>query len=279
MGISILTNVASLTAQNNLAASTDAVNRSLARLSSGLRINDSSDDPAGLAVADRLRADARVAGQAIRNANDGVSAINIADKALERIGSSLSRLAELAEQGATGTISDAQRGALQSEFTQLVSEIDRIAQTTVFNGAQLLSSSANIDFQVGLENAASSKITLTAISATATVLGLLSAGSSAAIAVSNQSQALSALSIVNSAIASVAASRGQLGAAQSRLQLAISNLRTLRENYRAAESRIRDVDVAEETANFTSASIRQQAGVAILAQANQQPALALSLLQ
>ena len=130
MALSIVTNVAALKAQNSLAASTDRLNKSLARLSSGLRINEAQDDPAGLAVADKLRADVRVAGQAIRNANDGVSAINIADKALEQIGNSLARLAELAEQSATGTLNDTQRTSLQSEFAALVSEIDRIAATT-----------------------------------------------------------------------------------------------------------------------------------------------------
>jgi flagellin-like hook-associated protein FlgL len=152
MALSIVSNIPALKAQNSLAVSTDRLNRSLARLSSGLRINEAQDDPAGLAVADQLRADVRLTGQAIRNANDGVSAINIADKALEQIGLSLARLAELAEQSATGTIADSQRTALQSEFASLVSEIDRIAAVTSFNGAQLLSSAANINFQVGTDN-------------------------------------------------------------------------------------------------------------------------------
>jgi flagellin len=272
MALSIVTNVAALKAQNSLAASTDRLNKSLARLSSGLRINEAQDDPAGLAVADKLRADVRVAGQAIRNANDGVSAINIADKALEQIGNSLARLAELAEQSATGTLNDTQRTSLQSEFAALVSEIDRIAATTTFNGAQLLSSAAAINFQVGLDNSANSRITLNQITATSSALGLSSQQ------VNTAANALTALGKVSTAISSTATNRGQLGATQSRLQIAISNLRTLRENFSAAESRIRDVDVAEETTNLASATILQQAGAAILAQANQQPALALSLL-
>jgi flagellin len=272
MALSIVTNVPAVSAQNSLAASTDRLNKSLGRLSSGLRINQASDDAAGLAVADQLRADVRIAGQAIRNANDGVSAINIADKALETVGSSLARLAELAEQSATGTLSTTQRSSIQSEFAQLVSEIDRIATTTKFNGAQLLSSAANINFQVGLDNSVNSRITLNSVTATSSVLGLASA------AVSNSSAALSALSLINSAISTVATNRGQLGATQSRLQIAIENLRALRENFSAAESRIRDVDVAEETTNLATATILQQAGASILAQANQQPAVALSLL-
>jgi flagellin len=272
MALSIITNVAAIRAQNSLAASTDKLNTSLARLSSGLRINQASDDPAGLAVADKLRADVRIAGQAIRNANDGVSAINIADKALETIGSSLSRLAELAEQSATGTLNDTQRTSLQSEFASLVSEIDRIAATTTFNGAQLLSSGASINFQVGLDASSNSRITLGQITATSSALGLSSA------AVDTANNALSALGQINSAISNVATNRGQLGATQSRLQVAIQNLRSLRENFSAAESRIRDVDVAEETTNLATATILQQAGAAVLVQANQQPALALSLL-
>jgi flagellin len=272
MALSIVTNVTALKAQNSLEKSTGALNKSLSRLSSGLRINEAMDDPAGLAIADKLRADIRVAGQAIRNANDGVSAINISDQAMAEIGNSLARLAELAEQSATGTMSAAQRGAVQSEFAQLVSEIDRIAATTTFNGAQLLSSGGAINFQVGLTNAANSRITLNKITATSSELGL------SGVQVNNSANALTALTKVSTAIATVAANRGQVGATQSRLQISIANLRTLRENYSAAESRIRDVDVAQETTNLASATILQQAGASVLAQANQQPALALSLL-
>jgi flagellin len=272
MALSIVTNAPALRAQNSLAASTDALNKSFARLSSGLRINEAQDDPAGLAVADSLRADVRIAGQAIRNANDGVSAINVADKALESIGSTLARLAELAEQSGTGTLNDTQRTALQSEFAQLISEIDRIAAVTRFNGAQLLSSSVSIDFQIGLDATSNSRITLSGITATASALGLSS------IAVSTSGAALSSLASIRSAITNVAQNRGQLGAVQSRLQVAILNLRSARENFSAAESRIRDVDVAEETTNLASSTILQQAGASVLAQANQQPAIALSLL-
>ena len=272
MALSIVTNTAALRAQNALEKSTSALNKSLSRLSSGLRINEAADDPAGLAIADKLRADVRIAGQAIRNANDGVSVINIADQALSEIGSSLARLAELAEQAGTGTLTGQQRGSIQSEFAQLVSEIDRIAATTTFNGSQLLSSGGSLDFQVGLVNDANARITLNKITATSSELGLSSAS------VATQSGALTALSSVTNAINTVAANRGQIGATQSRLRLGIANLRTLRENFSAAESRIRDVDVAEETTNLASATILQQAGASVLAQANQQPALALSLL-
>jgi flagellin len=272
MALSIVTNLAALRAQNALEKSTGALNKSLSRLSSGLRINEAADDPAGLAIADKLRADVRIAGQAIRNANDGVSAINISDQALAEIGSSLARLAELAEQAGTGTLTSQQRGSIQSEFAQLVSEIDRIAATATFNGAQLLSSGVDINFQVGLVNDANARITLSKLTATSSELGLSSA------VVSTQAAALEALGSVTTAINTVAANRGQLGATQSRLRLGIANLRTLRENFAAAESRIRDVDVAEETTNLASATILQQAGASVLAQANQQPAVALSLL-
>jgi flagellin len=273
MALSIVTNTAALRAQNALDKSTSALNKSLSRLSSGLRINEAADDPAGLAIADKLRADIRVAGQAIRNANDGVSAINISDQALAQIGSSLARLAELAEQAGTGTLTGQQRGSIQSEFSQLVSEIDRIAATTTFNGSQLLSSGSNINFQVGLVNDTNARITLNKITATSSELGLSTAS------VTTQASALTALASVTNAINAVASNRGQLGATQSRLRLGISNLQSLRENFSAAESRIRDVDVAEETTNLASATILQQAGASILAQANQQPALALNLLR
>ncbi len=272
MGLVVNTNVPSLTAQRHLENSTLSLNTSLERLSSGLRINSAADDAAGLAIADRLKADVRIATQAVRNANDGVSAVSLAERTLGEVGNILTRLSELASEAATGLVSATQRSAIQEEFTALVSEIDRISQTTTFNGVLLLSAGTTVSLQVGIDGTANSRISFNSIDATSSGIGLSS------VAVSTQALAQSAIDSINSAISTVANKRGSLGAVQSRLQTAISNLRVARENFAAAESRIRDADMAAETAALTRASILQQAGVAVLAQANQQPALALSLL-
>lgn len=286
MAITIATNIASINAQRRLNQSSGRLGQSFERLSSGLRINRASDDAAGLAVADSLRADARIAGVAIRNANDGISTIAIADSALNEIGNVLTRMAELSEQSANGVLTTTQRSALANEFTALGSEIERIAFTTNFNGVNLLSSGSNIVFQVGFDSASTSQITLNNVRGTLAALGLAGSNSSSltysingATVADAQSAARNALDAVKNAITSLTSTRGVLGAAGSRLNVAISNLSVARENFLAAESRIRDVDVASEAAELTRLTILQQAGAAVLAQANQQPQLALSLLR
>ena len=285
MGITLGTNISSLQGQRRLSLSTDALSRTFERLSSGQRINRAADDAAGLAIADSLRADQRVANVAIRNANDGISTIAIADSALGEIGGVLSRLAELAEQSANGVYSNNQRSALQNEFLSLASEIERIAVTTVFNGVNLLSGGGTTTLQVGFNSASTSQISFTGVEGTLQALGLASTGTSAitysisaATGEGAQSAARLALDAVNNAISSLAIQRGNLGASEARLSVAIKNLSVSRENFAAAESRIRDVDVAEESAELTRLNILQQAGAAVLAQANQQPQLALQLL-
>lgn len=284
MSITINTNVASLNAQRRLAGSTAQLQKTFERLSSGLRIVRAADDAAGLAIAEGLKADQRVAGVAIRNANDGVSLISISDGALNEIGSVLTRMAELSEQSANGVLSSTQRSALQAEFTALGSEIDRIAQTTEFNDITLLSGGTAISFQVGFDGTANSRISFSGVQGTLASLGLASSGSASLIYSLNaagtggQDAARSALDAVKLAISSLTTSRGTLGSAEARLNVAINNLQVARENFAAAESQIRDVDVALEAANLTRLNILQQAGAAVLAQANQQPALALSLL-
>jgi flagellin len=273
MSLAVNTNVPSLNAQRQLSTSSDALRRSFERLSSGLRINSAADDAAGLAIADRLRADVRISSQAIRNANDGISAISIGEKALGEVGSILTRLSELASQSASGLVTGTQRSALQQEFTALVSEIDRISTTTTFNGVQLLSAGTTVSLQIGLDGTTDSRISFNTIDGTSSGIGLSS------VAVSTADAAQSALGSISSAISNVASRRGTLGSVESRLKTAIANLRVARENFASAESRIRDADVAEETANLTRASILQQAGVSVLAQANQQPSLALSLIR
>ncbi len=273
MALTIGTNVASLVAQRHLAETTASLQTSIERLSSGLRINSAADDAAGLAIADKLRADTRIATQAIRNANDGISALSIGEQALGKAGDIITRLGELASEAASGLISDTQRSAIQAEFGALVSEIDRISLTTTFNGVNLLSGGTTVGLQVGLDGSANSRISFTTIDASSSGVGLSS------ISVSTSAAAQSALGAITTAIATVAQKRGTLGAIESRLNTAIDNLRVASQNFSAAESRIRDVDVAAETANLTRANILQQAGVAVLAQANQQPALALQLLR
>jgi flagellin len=285
MAINIRTNIPSLLAQRNLDQSSNKLNTSYERLSSGLRINRARDDAAGLAIAENLKADSALATVAIRNANDGISVISIADQAIGQIANTLTRLGELAEQSANGVFANTQRSALQNEFTALTSEIQRIAVTTRFNGLNLLSGGQSVIFQVGFDGSSLSQVSYGTVEATLAALGLANANSSAPrvsiIAeseIASQTAARFAIDAINAAIASVSLNRGNLGAAESRLEVTIGNLQVARENFKAAESRIRDVDVATEAAELTRLNILQQAGAAILAQANQQPQLALQLM-
>lgn len=286
MAINIQTNVDSLIAQRNLNATTDKLRSAYSRLSSGLRITRAQDDAAGLAIAEQLKADSRVATVAIRNANDGVSIIAITDGAMGEITNVLARMAELAEQSANGVYSVAQRSALQQEFTALGAEIERIASTTEFNQLSLLSNSSLVTLQVGFDGGESSRITYSGVEATLASIGLAATGTSTLLfslndvtAALGQQASRAALDGIKEAITSVTRTRGTLGAAESRLSIAINNLQIARENFTAAESRIRDVDVAAEAADLTRLNILQQAAAAVVAQANQQPSLALSLLQ
>ncbi|MDC0357410.1 flagellin [Oligoflexia bacterium] len=285
MPITLGSNISSLKAQRTLGISTEKLSNVFEKLSSGQRINKASDDAAGLAIADSLRADGRIATVAIRNANDGISSIAIADSALGEIGSVLQRLAELSEQSANGVFSVSQRSAMSNEFVALASEIERIATTSEFNGVGLLSGGQAMILQVGFDSRSTSQISFNGVQGTLSALGLAGSGASAlsfsingTTIAAGQSAARAALDAVNTAIGSLAASRGTLGATESRLRVAINNLGVARENFAAAESRIRDVDVATEAAELTRLGILQQAGAAVLAQANQQPSLALSLL-
>jgi flagellin len=286
MGISIGQNIASIQAQRQLSRSTLARESVFQRLSSGQRINRAADDAAGLAIADSLRAQQRISGVAIRNANDGISLIAIADGALSEIGGVLTRLAELSEQSANGVFSLNQRSALQAEFSALGSEIERISNVTEYNGVRLLSGTSSIALQVGFDARSTSQIVINNVQGSLQSVGLAATGSSVlsfsivggATSLDAQSSARTALDAVNRAIASLAATRGSLGSAESRLRVAINNLESTRENQAAAESRIRDADIASDSAELTRLGILQQAGAAVLAQANQQPAIALSLL-
>jgi flagellin len=266
--------------------STDRLRTAYERLSSGLRINRAKDDAAGLAIAESLKADARIASVGIRNANDGISIVAITDGAINQITSVLSRLAELAQQSANGVYSNAQRSALQLEFTALMSEMERIAVTTEFNGLKLLSGGSQVSFQIGFDGTSVSQVTYSGVQATLAALGLAPAGTSihtysitGATDIESQSAARLAIDAIKTAITSITRQRGTLGAAESRLDTAIRNLQVARQNFANAESVIRDADVAFEAAELSRLNILQQAGTAILAQANQQPALALQLLR
>ncbi len=286
MPLYIRTNLPSITAQKNLGESTTGLQTAFERLSSGLRINKAKDDAAGLAIAENLKVDARVASVAIRNASDGISVVSITDGAIGQITNVLSRLGELAEQSANGVLANDQRSALAGEFSALMSEVERIAYTTEFNGLRLLSQGGTVTFQVGFDGSSLSQITYSGVQATLAALGLAAANSSVPIYsivgnsdLASQSASREALDAINRAITSVTRARGTLGAAESRLEVTINNLTVARENFTAAESRIRDADVAAEAAELTRLTILQQAGTAILAQANQQPQLVLQLLQ
>jgi flagellin len=286
MPITLGSNIASLRAQRSLGKSTLALSDVYQKLSSGQRINKASDDAAGLSIADSLKAQQRVATVAVRNANDGISSIAIADAALAEIGNTLSRMAELSEQSANGVFSIQQRSALGGEFIALASEIERIAVTTNFNGVTLLSGNTTMTLQVGFDSASTSQISYTGVQGTLAALGLAAINSSSlafslngATVEAGQSASRATLDAVNAAISSLAQTRGTLGAAESRLSVAITNLTVARENFAGAESQIRDTDVAQQAAELTRLNILQQAGSAVLAQANQQPSLALSLLR
>jgi len=285
MGINIRTNLPALSAQRNLGLASDKLNQSYQRLASGLRINKTSDDAAGLAIAENLKSDATLASVAIRNANDGISVIAIADQSLGQISNILNRLSELAQQSANGVYDVTQRLAMQDEFSALTSEIERIAVTTAFNGIDLLSNGQNLMFQVGLDGSALSMLGYQGIQGTLQAIGLADVGSSASTysisantEVEAQSASRLALEAIKVALTSVGRSRGNLGALESRLSASINNLQVARENFKAAESQIRDLDVAAEAAEMTRLNILQQSGAAVLAQANQQPAIALQLL-
>ncbi len=274
MALTINTNIASLNAQRNLNTSQLQLNQSMQRLSSGLRINSAADDAAGLAISQNMQANIRSMNQAVRNANDGISMVQTAEGALNETSNILLRMRELSTQAANGTLTDTQRGNIQTEFKNLQDEIDRIANVTDFNGTKLLNGalSAGTTLQIGAGNSTNDQITVKVANANASTLSV------SANFVSTQGGAQSAISAIDSAISSVSTARGNLGAIQNRLQSTINNLQVAVENTSAANSRIVDVDVASETANMTRAQILTQAGVSVLAQANQNPQLALKLL-
>jgi flagellin len=275
MGLRVNTNIASINAQRSLAQVTGRMQRNFQRLSTGLRISTAADDAAGLAISERLRSQVRSMQQAQRNANDGISLVQVGEGALNEVSNILIRLRELAIQSANGSSSNQDRATIQEEFGSLVQEIDRIAQSTEFNGVKLLDGTAStVTFQIGantLPGVDSLDVSLSA--ALSTSLGLLT------VDVGSGGNTAFALGQIDAAVNAVSQIRGRFGSVQNRLQSTIANLGVTAESLQAAESRIRDVDVAQETAELTRNNILQQASIAILAQANTQPQSALQLLQ
>jgi flagellin len=284
MPVRIFSNTASINAQRILGNNNDRLAKSVERISSGIRINKASDDAAGLAVSEALRSDIRALRQAIRNGNDGISLINITEGALNEQSGILIRLRELASQASTGTVGSTERQTIQLEFTALRNEIDRISGVTEFNGQNLvdgsLASSISADnqilIQVGIDSNSNSRINLNEqINLTAVTASSLSIDT---LSVTSATAALTALDSINLAISTVTAGRGKVGAVSNRLVRSISNLSISVENLQAAESQIRDADIAEEVALLTRNQILVQASTAMVGQANLIPQSVLQLL-
>ena len=274
MGLRVNTNVTSINAQRNLSSVTGRLSNNFRRLSTGLRISTAADDAAGLAISERLRSQVRSLEQAKRNANDGISFVQTAEGALNEVSSILTRLRELSIQASNGTVSNADKDTLDEEFQSLVNEIDRIGNSTEFNDIALLDgSSTTVSFQVGFGTTAGvDTLDVTLGEARATNLGL------ATLDIGSGGSTNAAITAIDTAINTVSGLRGSLGAVQNRLGSTINNLAIQTENLSAAESRIRDVDVAFETAQLTRLQIMQQAAVGVLAQTNALPQAALRLL-
>lgn len=279
MGLRISTNISSMTAQRHLRNTRRLLDQSLERLSSGYRINRAGDDAAGLAISEKLRAKVRGLVQAQRNASDGISLVQVAEGGLQEIQNILVRLRELGVQAASDTIGPQERRYLNEEYQSLKQEIDRIANVTEFNGTVLLDGTGgSLDFQVntgGLNLLGVDRITFDAFKSDVNVdkLGLEELG------VADKVDAQMSLNTIDNAIENVSSIRGELGAIENRLTSSIRNLAVSIENLSAANSRIKDVDIASETSSLTKNSVLMQAGISVLTQANTIPKMALSLLQ
>ena len=285
MPVRIFNNIPSITAQRILGVNNNRLALSVERISSGIRINRAADDAAGLAVSEGLRSDIRALRQAVRNASDGISLMNVTEGALNEQAGILIRLRELASQAATGTVGSTERQTIQLEFSALRSELDRITATTEFNGTKLIDgtlassvsdTNSHILIQIGIDNSANSRLNLNsqlnleAVTSTTLEIDTLSVTAAA--------QALTALDKINDAISDITASRGKVGAVQNRLTKSIANLSVSVENLTAAESSIRDADIAEEVAELTRNQILVQTATAMVGQANLIPQSVLQLL-
>jgi flagellin len=276
MGLRINTNIQALVAQRHLNVNRQEQERSLERLSSGSRINHASDDAAGLAISERIRANTRSLSQAGRNAQDGISLVQVAEGGTNEVTNILIRMRELSIQAASDTIGNKERGFIDKEVTQLRSEIDRIAQTTEFNGTKLLNGSAErLDIQVGLNNnPMEDRLVINPAEQNITTAALGITG----ITTMTKEEAQMNLEKLDTALTTLNSNRSALGALQNRMQSTINNISIYKENLDAARSRIKDTDMAAETSELTKNNILSQAGISVLSQANQNPQAALKLL-
>jgi flagellin len=274
MGLRINTNVASLIAQRNLSKSTEALQGNFARLSTGRRIARASDDAAGLAISTRLQSQIRSLNQAGRNASDGIGLIQTADGGLDEISRALDRARELAVESANGTLQPADKDSLQNEFGNIMAQVDQIANATKFNGLPLLTATTTVTLQIGTgTTAGTDTLDISFVSVSGTSLGIT------ALNIGSTGNANTAITALDAALSTISSQRARIGAAENTLNTAVDSIQNRSENLAAANSRILDVDLASETAELTKNNIIQQAGVAVLAQANQQPASALTLLR
>lgn len=298
MPVRIFNNIPSINAQRILGVNNERLSQSIERISSGIRINRGADDAAGLAISESLRSDIRALSQAVRNANDGISLINVTEGALNEQSGILIRLRELSSQSATGTIGSTQRQTIQLEFDALRSEIDRIAGTTAFNGQKLIDGSlassvvgtSHILIQIGIDNSANSRIdlntqvNLTSITSSALLTSVAASNVTVGtklsdLSITTAAGALTALQSINDYISQVTAGRGKVGAVQNRLTHSIANLQIAVENLTAADSSIRDSDIAQEVALLTRNQILVQSATAMVGQANLLPQSVLQLLR
>jgi len=283
----INTNIVSLNAQRNLNASQDSLSVSMQRLSSGLRVNSAKDDAAGLAIAERMNAQVRGMTVAMRNANDGISMAQTAEGSLGKVADAFQRMRELAVQSANATNSDSDKDSLDKEFGELAKEVQRVLGGTSFNGLKVLGSDAGVkSFQIGANTSSNDAISITTTNMTTdgditAVAGTDNSGSGRAdissAATANDIKGV--IDKIDTALDKVSTERGTLGASQNRFESVVSNLQVSIENQNAAKGRIMDADFASETANMSRAQILQQAGVAMVAQANQLPQAVISLLR
>ena len=279
MAINIQTNVSSLNAQRNLTTTISSMQTALSRLSSGYRITRASDDAAGLAISESLRAQIRSTSQAQRNAYDGISVVQTAEGSLNETSNILIRMRELTMQAASDSVGTTERGYLQVEFSALQSEIDRIANSTEFNGRKLINGSLSLGqgltFQIGIHNVtANDRVSITLACTDSEALGV----NSGFVSINTRSLAQTALSKIDVALQNVSSIRAKMGALENRLNSTIANLSNSFENLSAANARIRDMDVAAETSALTKSQILLQAGASVLAQANAVPQVALALI-
>jgi flagellin len=276
MAINIQSNIASLSAQNYLNVNQAALQSSFSKLSSGYRVNSAADDAAGLAISESMQSQIRSYAVASRNASDGISMAQTAEGSLSQVHDILGRMRELGMQASNGSLGQTDRGYIDTEFKSLQAEVGRIQGSTQFNGNNLVNSTATtVKFQVGLNNTANDQISVTFGGVGLTQL----LAASTTLAGAGATAALSSLSVIDSAITTVSTARSNFGTAMNRLTVATNNISTMSTNLTAANSRIRDVDVASETAKMSQEQVLTQAGVAVLAQANQIPQMALTLLR